>query len=91
LSGVFLSHWHWDHTGDVHAVDKAIPIYLGNGTMAGIQASAMGFHIADPVLPEGPNFQELPLGQTEFKGFKNCYDFFGDGSFLVVDAPGVSC
>lgn len=41
VDGVFLTHHHGDHIGHLPFLDEAIPIHLGHGTMAIIEAYSM--------------------------------------------------
>lgn len=93
LKGVFLSHYHWDHSGDATVVPEDIPIYLGRGSMEAIHAkdhSPFGFGIGD-VRPEVVSrLREVQGERLRVEGFgQEGNDVFGDGSFVVMPAPGV--
>ncbi|OJJ66093.1 hypothetical protein ASPBRDRAFT_138723 [Aspergillus brasiliensis CBS 101740] len=93
---VILSHLHFDHTGDVTRFPHA-EILVGPG---GKDAASPGYPFDkgssfDSAVLQHPRFSEiqyevltakdsLPEGCPFDKGF----DVFGDGSLIVVDAPG---
>ncbi|KAK2774063.1 hypothetical protein CKAH01_13286, partial [Colletotrichum kahawae] len=96
LEGVansWTSHHHWDHIGDMSRLPNTTSIVIGPGFE---KAFLPGY----PENPHSPvlqtdyenhevreldfSAQTVPIGP--FKGI----DFFGDGSFYLVDAPGHS-
>jgi glyoxylase-like metal-dependent hydrolase (beta-lactamase superfamily II) len=96
IDSVILSHLHFDHTGDVTKFPAA-KIWAGAGSRATI---APGWP-RDPNSPflseiiEHPRYCEVDEHKyvsiecegTDFP-FERCYDFFGDGSFYLLDTPG---
>lgn len=89
---MILSHLHFDHTGDVTRFPEA-NIVVGAGTQA---ATTPGWPTAefspfDGTVLRHPHFYELPdsgPGFTSVGPFPRAYDYFGDGSFYLVDVPG---
>ncbi|KAJ6500712.1 hypothetical protein C8R45DRAFT_978769 [Mycena sanguinolenta] len=88
ISAAIWSHAHFDHTADISKFPASTELVFGSATN-------MVSHIVDPRshLVESDvngrklapiNFDESPL---EIGGFK-AHDFFGDGSFYVLDVPG---
>lgn len=87
---VCLSHVHWDHVGD--------PSLFKNAKfLLGADARSL-FH---PGYPEDPQsvFRSdlLPIDRTEFLDpsnwaavgpFPRAFDYYGDGSLFIIDAPG---
>ncbi|KAI8906140.1 beta-lactamase-like protein [Powellomyces hirtus] len=101
ISGIILSHPHMDHYGALDAFDKRIPVFVGNGTMAfinGGDAVPGGLDSFPSRYLEGRKFVEVGQGEDrkEWIGkrsrpigaFDRCWDFFGDGSMWLCDAPG---
>ena len=95
---VSASHAHWDHARPIRQMFPRATGYFGPGTFEHCTPGA--FH-DDPYSPAGAwdaNFfhperktescAEL-LGKWEpFGRFDKALDFFGDGSFWVLQAPG---
>jgi L-ascorbate metabolism protein UlaG (beta-lactamase superfamily) len=89
-SAVYLSHYHWDHSGDPLTVPADVPIYVGPGTL---EALKTGFdeYVGDQSAECVARLSEMPEGEVTVEGFPNRgHDVFGDGSFVVLPAPGVS-
>ncbi|KAL6242805.1 hypothetical protein RBB50_010451 [Rhinocladiella similis] len=89
---VVFSHLHFDHVGDSTKFPDAT-LVAGPGGKA---ASAPGF----PVNPGSP-FESAPIQHAHYRElsfendkwvplgpFSRAHDFFGDGSFWLVDTPG---
>jgi len=91
VDSVIWSHHHFDHLGDVTTFPGSTELVVGQGFK---EAFCPGYP-ANPDSPirevdyEGRNFREIdfnekPLNIGPFRGF----DFFGDGSFYLLDTPG---
>ena len=88
------SHAHWDHSRPIRDVFPNARAYFGPGTKA---ACAPG-HMKDPSLqwdgrffdPENSteHWEELHGRWEPFGPFEKALDYFGDGSFWILDAPG---
>jgi hypothetical protein len=84
------SHAHWDHVGDASLFPTSSEIVVGPGFTDAFL----------PPFPENPNarhdaafFKDRQLREVKFdSGVKlgefEAHDFFGDGSFYLLDAPG---
>ena len=92
IEAVILSHVHFDHIGDCTKFPEA-EIITGPGSRA---ATGVGFPI-DPNSPfesavvNHPRYHELSFEKdtwTPIGPFDRAYDFFGDQSLYLVDAPG---
>jgi hypothetical protein len=70
-------------------VQTGIPIYVSHGTFEGVLTDKIGSNAAETVIPPELSVEELPLGDEQVAGFPHAFDVFGDGSFYVMDAPGV--
>ncbi|PVH80448.1 hypothetical protein DL98DRAFT_491236, partial [Cadophora sp. DSE1049] len=90
IAALVLSHWHWDHVGDPSKFPKHSELVVGPG-------------FKDCFLPGYPTQNDGAMRETDFEGrhvneisftdsFKigkfRAHDYFGDGSFYVLDVPG---
>lgn len=94
IEGIVWSHHHWDHTGDPSTFPPSTSIIVGPGF---IDAFTPGYP-ADPkatILENdyaGREWISMNFGESE-EGFVrlghfNAIDYFKDGSFYLLDAPG---
>jgi glyoxylase-like metal-dependent hydrolase (beta-lactamase superfamily II) len=93
VGGIIWSHWHFDHTGNPATFPTSTDLIVGPGFKS---AFVPGF----PTVPESPvderawkdrNLREIDFA-SEGKGLRigkfNAFDFYGDGSFYLLDTPG---
>lgn len=92
IEAVVWSHWHFDHTGDVSTFPSSTTLITGAGVR---DALLPGFpkHQDSPLLESdfaGREYKEIDFVResTVKIGHFNCYDYFGDGSFYLLDVPG---
>ncbi|TQV90036.1 Beta-lactamase-like protein [Cordyceps javanica] len=88
LKAMIWSHWHFDHIGDGAKYPPKTDIVVGPGF---IDAFVPGWpENPDGVLPtsslKGHRIHELDF-PMEVAGFP-AHDYFGDGSFYLLDVPG---
>lgn len=90
IEAVVWSHWHYDHLGDMTTFPATTKLIVGPG-----------FHSLLPGYPANPESSILEsdlagreLVELDFSresvqigGFR-AIDYFGDGSFYLLDAPG---
>lgn len=90
IDAVVWSHWHPDHTGDLSLFPQSTDVYVGPG-------------FSENFMPGYPTNKDSVMLDTDFKGrtvhepsfdinikigaFPS-HDFFGDGSFYLLDVPG---
>ncbi|OCL12640.1 hypothetical protein AOQ84DRAFT_333956 [Glonium stellatum] len=94
IESVIFSHAHWDHCRPIkHEFPNAIPIF-GPGTKDYCapghfqdQSSIWDGRFFDPEK-QTENVEELKGPWTRFGTFEKAMDFFGTGSFWVIQAPG---
>lgn len=91
IDTVVFSHLHFDHIGDCTKFPDA-DMVVGPGSKA---ANGVGWPV-DPESPfssaivQHPKFHELSFeeGWSPLDPFERAFDFFGDGSFYLIDTPG---
>lgn len=91
IEALIWSHWHYDHIGDPSTFPVSTALIVGPGfKTAFLPGYPEGKESA--VLQsdyEGRELRELEFdaSQKSLGGLKY-YDYFGDGSFYILDAPG---
>ncbi|KAF2740282.1 Metallo-hydrolase/oxidoreductase [Polyplosphaeria fusca] len=90
LDSMIWSHWHWDHHGAPEKYPPSVEIVVGPGFRE-------HFIPAYPTVPDAifldANFANRTVREVFFDdAFKignfRAHDFFGDGSFYLLDTPG---
>ncbi|KAI0204042.1 beta-lactamase-like protein [Astrocystis sublimbata] len=90
IESVIWSHNHFDHVGDITTFPSSTELVVGPGVCA---ASWPGWpQVQDAKVLEadrhGRRVREIAFdGTTRFGSFE-AFDFFGDGSFYLLNAPG---
>ncbi|KAF4997924.1 hypothetical protein FGRMN_3515 [Fusarium graminum] len=91
IDTVIWSHHHFDHLGDVTTFPGSTELVVGPGFK---KAFCPGYP-ADPDSPvrevdfEGRKFREIDFEEAPLRiGPFRAFDFFGDGSFYLLDTPG---
>ncbi|KAL4804102.1 beta-lactamase-like protein [Aspergillus unguis] len=90
IEGVIWSHWHWDHIGNPSTFPPTTDLIVGPGFK---DALLPGY----PANPDSPiresdyadrTLREITFGSDSRIGQFPAYDYFGDGSFYLLDSPG---
>ncbi|PSN67422.1 Metallo-hydrolase/oxidoreductase [Corynespora cassiicola Philippines] len=90
VEAVIWSHWHWDHIGDPSTFPPSTDLIVGEGFK---QAMLPGY----PANPNSPikesdyanrNIREIKFDTGLKIGQFPAHDYFGDGSFYLLDSPG---
>ncbi|KAF2122886.1 beta-lactamase-like protein [Lophiotrema nucula] len=90
LTSMIWSHWHWDHHGAPEKYPSSVEVVVGPGFKKNFM----------PGYPTNPNaifldanfadreFREIQFSDSFKIGNFRAHDFFGDGSFYLLDTPG---
>jgi glyoxylase-like metal-dependent hydrolase (beta-lactamase superfamily II) len=88
------SHAHWDHSRPIKNIFPNATAYFGPGT----RAACTPGHLKNPSLQWDGRFfdpehatekwDELHGDWKKFGPFDEALDYFGDGSFWILQAPG---
>ncbi|KAG8779168.1 hypothetical protein FRC12_024602 [Ceratobasidium sp. 428] len=92
INSVIWSHYHWDHTGDPSLFPSTTSLTVGPGFK---KALTPGY----PTNPNAPILESAYKGRELVEisfddkaelllGRFRAVDYFGDGSFYLVDSPG---
>lgn len=91
IEAMIWSHWHYDHIGDPSTFPDSTALIVGPGFK---QAFLPGYPAGEKsaILQsdyEGRELRELAFEDSQQRiGGLLYHDYFGDGSFYVLDAPG---
>ncbi|KAK8139384.1 hypothetical protein PG984_002764 [Apiospora sp. TS-2023a] len=94
VGSIIWSHQHLDHIGNPNTFPKSTEIVVGQGFTkaycpgypANPDSPVCEAYFADRTLRE-INFEPGPAANLKIGGFR-AHDFFGDGSFYLLDTPG---
>ena len=85
-----ISHWHWDHTGAPSTFPSSTSLMVGPGFtkafMPGYPSNPEAFILEADY--EGRKIHEISFSQDLTLGRFPAYDYFGDGSFYLLNSPG---
>jgi len=90
VEAIIWSHWHWDHTGDPSTFPKSTALIVGPGFKK-IMLPGYPSNSQSPILEsdyEGRELREIAFDQSLKIGKFEAIDYFGDGSFYLLDSPG---
>jgi glyoxylase-like metal-dependent hydrolase (beta-lactamase superfamily II) len=91
VGGTIWSHWHWDHTGDPNRFPPSTELVVGPGfkehMMPGYPTNPEAGFSEDAYANR--SLREIPFDKSDLTiaGFR-AFDFFGDGSFYLLDSFG---
>lgn len=92
IASIVLSHHHWDHTGDPSTFPPSTELVVGPG----FKDAHLPGYPQDPDATllqtdyEGRNMREIEFSGSLKIGRFKAHDYFGDGSFYLLDGPGHS-
>ncbi|EXJ64284.1 hypothetical protein A1O7_00620 [Cladophialophora yegresii CBS 114405] len=92
IGSIIWSHWHWDHLGDPSTFPASTQVVVGPGFK---EAFAPGWPSKEDSPVRESDFKDRTLHEITFTepetlqvGDFRALDFFGDGSFYILDTPG---
>ncbi|KAL8715637.1 MAG: hypothetical protein Q9225_006368 [Loekoesia sp. 1 TL-2023] len=90
INAIIWSHFHWDHTGDPSTFPPLTDLVVGPGFK---DAFTPGYPTNQESLIResdyaGRNLREIAFGSDLQIGGYKALDYFGDGSFYLLDSPG---
>ena len=86
------SHYHWDHTGDPSTFPCSTDLVVGPGFKKSLMP---GYPAKEDARIRESDYKGRQIREIEFDeaglhlGRFKALDFFGDGSFYLLDSPGV--
>lgn len=90
IEAIIWSHHHWDHTGDPSTFGSKTALIVGPGFKdahtPGWPANPNGMIRESDY--EGREFREVDFTQGLKIGRFDAFDYFGDGSFYILNSPG---
>ncbi|MGC4869936.1 MBL fold metallo-hydrolase [Micromonospora sp. DT53] len=84
LTGVFLTHAHWDHASGLDSLD--LPIWMNRGELA--YAASDGDGKVYRAVSPGHEIREYSFDGPAHLGFSASFDVHGDGSLVLALAGG---
>lgn len=92
IEAIVWSHWHWDHIGNPNTFPPSTKIIVGPG----FKDELLPAYPTNPdsnvreIDFEGRELQELSFTEPQSLqiGPFRAFDYFGDGSFYLLDTPG---
>ncbi|KAF7949651.1 uncharacterized protein EAE97_003160 [Botrytis byssoidea] len=90
IEAVVWSHWHWDHIGDPSTFDESTALVVGPGFKESFTPGYPSDN-SSPILES--DYADRELREIAFNsGLKigrfDAFDYFGDGSFYLLNSPG---
>jgi len=85
LSGVLLTHAHWDHVSGIEDL-PGVPVWVNAAELGFVQSGERSAELARDIGTE--DYRVYSFDDGAYLGFPRSHDMFGDGSVVVVPAPG---
>jgi N-acyl homoserine lactone hydrolase len=85
LTGVVLTHAHWDHVSGLVDLPN-VPVFVPQAELDFINRGDPATALARQIGTQ--NYKVYDFDGGPYLGFDKSHDFFGDGSVVIVPAPG---
>jgi glyoxylase-like metal-dependent hydrolase (beta-lactamase superfamily II) len=85
LRAVILTHAHWDHVSGLEDL-RGVPVWVNKEELEFVHSGHILTALARQIGTEDYRVYEFSGGP--YLGFGKSHDFFGDGSIVLVPAPG---
>jgi glyoxylase-like metal-dependent hydrolase (beta-lactamase superfamily II) len=85
LAGVVLTHAHWDHVGGLDEMD-GVPVMVDRAEMTFIGEKTHNTELLNSF--PNINYKQYDFEGGPYLGFPRSHDVWGDGSIVIVPAPG---
>jgi N-acyl homoserine lactone hydrolase len=85
LTGVVLTHAHWDHVGGLEDL-PGVPVFVTQAELDFVNSGNALTALARQIGTK--DYRVYPFDSGPYLGFDRSHDFFGDGSVVLVPAPG---
>ncbi len=86
LSGVVLTHAHWDHVSGLDDLPRKVPVWVTTTERSFISSRAAPTALINSF--DNINYKEYRFDGGPYLGFPSSFDIWGDGSVVIVPAPG---
>ena len=86
LAGVIPTHAHWDHISGLDDL-RGVPVLVTAAGKHWIDSKAKGTEVLNS-FGSGVNYQQYDFEGGPYLGFPRSHDVWGDGSVVIVPAPG---
>src|SRR5262245_15310382 len=85
VKGVILTHAHWDHVSGLEDL-RGVPVWVNKEELEFIRSGNVLTALARKIGTQ--DYRVYQFSGGPYLGFDKSYDFFGDGSIVIVPAPG---
>ncbi|MFM9905828.1 MAG: MBL fold metallo-hydrolase [Pyrinomonadaceae bacterium] len=85
LAGVVLTHAHWDHVSGLDSLPR-VPVWVSAAERSFISSRSSKTALINSFY--NVNYKEYAFNDGAYLGFPNSFDVWGDGSVVLVPAPG---
>lgn len=86
LAGVVLTHAHWDHVSGLDSLPPNVSVWVSHAERSFISSRTPMTALINSF--ENVNYKEYRFDGGPYLGFPSSFDVWGDGSIVLVPAPG---